>query len=185
MQMLIPPHGLDDWITRRQNGRTAADTLIFDYQSFHPPVNVIAIAQAMRVDVRIFNENTRYTSDGYLYIKNQKAHIITSPELSNAQQRFVIAHLLAHLLLHTPLEMREEKQLREVPRYWNDLDNWRDPARREEAEANAYAMQLLIPAFMIQSIKRETPVEKLMHVFQVSRQVMVIRLRELYGLGRH
>lgn len=170
------------WLQRRQNGRTAPDTIAFDSGFIMPPVDVFAICKALGVKPFRLHVHAKYKSDGYLVIQDGQASLYTSACLSTKQRRFVVAHLLGHLLLHTPLKRREERNLRKVPRYLDHLGH-RNRESREHAEASDYAMKLLVPSFMMHSIQHDASMDELAQLFQVPQSAMNYRIKQLYGLA--
>lgn len=146
------------WTQLRRRG-ISAEALLRLLGLDSPPVNVEWIATQLGVFIH------RVPSPGWvgaLEVNNDRADLWVADGDAFVRQRFTIAHELGHLVLHPD------------DRLFRDISFMGD---RKEMQANRWAADLLMPAFMVIPIARDFGynVKKLSNLFQVSEQAMKIR----------
>lgn len=115
-----------------RNSKATADDLLRAFNVLSAPVPVEEIATGIGVQVLYVDENSWI---GALDARGAFPRILVAHNQSTAQQRFVIAHELGHLLLH-PLDV----VYRDTESNNSDL---------QEIQANKFAADLLIPIWLI------------------------------------
>jgi hypothetical protein len=127
--------------------RARARRLLEHHEVTEPPIDVRAIARALDKEIR------ERPALGSLRGRLQGDVIEVPTGDHEYVKRFSIAHELGHVVLET----RHEDG---------------SPAERE---ANAFASELLVPGDLLQTaLRKETSIEALIRVFQVSRPVLKI-----------
>lgn len=138
------------------------------------PVDVVRIANDLGVKVwemkslpanvsgKIFRDPQHGGRSGFSIAVNSNEHL--------TRQRFTIAHEIAHFLLHR--NYLDQRDLIDDAMYRSGLTT------REEAEANNFAAQILMPIPLIQRLIDEgvTQVDALADRLEVSPTAMKIRL---------
>lgn len=140
------------------------------------PVNPTAIAHAEGVHVTADDELARLGLSGYYDVENGTPTIRYSDAESTVRQRFTIAHELGHHALGHGAAFRD-------PVAHFSLQNY-DP---DEASANRFAAELLMPADAIEYLLRTTKnatIAALASRFGVSQVAMRYRLKNLGWLDR-
>jgi Zn-dependent peptidase ImmA (M78 family) len=134
-----------------------------------PPVRLSELCHFLNATVyEADSDNLDGALLSYLEEENTKRRIImVNKDVPYTRKRFTVAHELGHLLLHhTPVNFLRNQG----PIY--------DPAR--EAEANAFASELLMP---IQAMRRLAPLNpnprSLAAAFAVSNESVYWRLKDL------
>lgn len=145
------------------------------------PVDVEDIAIVLGADLQY----EPYDGDvsGMLYRYDGGASVIgVNSRHALTRQRFTVSHEIAHLVMHTGQPMFVDKFVRV---------NRRDGAsNREEAEANAFAAELLMPRHLIErevdraltrhpAITAQELAAQLAKLFKVSAEAMSYRLQNL------
>lgn len=130
-----------------------------------PPIDVLAIARAMGVEVF---EQLGLGAIGEIDATATPPRIVVNASDAWVRKRFTMAHELGHLMMH-----QLGKQFRET--------SFARPADTLEVQANEFAAGLLMPYWMLQrtaGVKR-TPVYQLSALFQVSQPAMIYQLEKL------
>lgn len=167
------------WANTRRQARRLLEAL---HQN-QPPIDVHKIAAALKLDVI---EADLGSASGLLITKGSISTICVQSSDVRERQRFTIAHEIGH---HYLSHQREDKEHLHVNHGYavsqrGDLSSQGiDP---KEVEANQFAAELLMPAFMIRAEVekynlplRERDVAILAQIFEVSEQAMGNRLRSL------
>lgn len=117
---------------------------------------------------------------GYLCLypaeANESPRIVVSNAESYGHQRWTVAHEIWHYLKHTTDERKEAEYYPEDSSNYDSTDN-------EEANANKFATELLMPEntfrFAYKMTSRWRRNQKLSQMFLVSEQAVKRRIREL------
>lgn len=153
------------WLELRNADLTASD-LLRRFSIGNPPTPIVELATAMGIEVWFAD----MTDDGALRLdlENKEATIYIPEGAPEHRIRFTVAHELGHVMLHT----FEEVMHRDVKGV---------PLTSTEYEANQFAVDLLLPEWMVRFAAREfgTAPVRLASLFQVSESTMGIRLRAL------
>jgi Zn-dependent peptidase ImmA (M78 family) len=169
-------------MTKPSAPENAAAKLIQTAAIDRPPVPVERIAATL--GAQITYEAFDGSVSGMLFRDSQRTLIGVNSTHASNRQRFTIAHEIAHLKLHKGVFI---DQLVRV--------NWRDGiSDTEEAEANAFAAELLMPRKLMTAeienwlLKRptidpETLIAELAATFRVSTEALRYRLTNLGVLG--
>lgn len=140
-----------------------------------PPVNPIEIARNLGVDVHFVTfsdpENRSKVSGFY---DAEEDSIYVNEEEYPLRQTFTIAHELGHRVLHR--DWAASNDYRMLLRQ----DGYNDDTR--EKEANAFAANLLVPRFMLNSYYNYASPAKLSKLFAVSEPMINNRLSFEYGI---
>jgi len=168
----------------KQDPRKLAQELLESQGVRSPPVPVEKIAKAIGVQLRFSPLDEELS--GMVFIKEGTPIIGVNSLHHPNRQRFTIAHELGHIVMHRNLlsdEVHVDKQFRVL---------MRDAAAASgtdtiEIEANKFAAELLLPAFLIDQILTtntfdiddQEPLDKLAKKFRVSKQMLEYRLRAL------
>ncbi len=139
-----------------------------------PPIDPVSIAGEVGVKVVFvrFNGDSDQNVSGYFDFESNQ--IIVNRHEYPLRQTFTIAHELGHKILHEPWTRTEDYRVL-----------LRDPANTDwnpiEQEANAFAANLLMPRFLMDSWYK-LPVEQISRIFAVSVPAVKTRLSYLYGI---
>ena len=110
--------------------------IISSFSEQRYPVNLDYICQELGIKVK---KDQPLGKDGYLVCGNGKKIILVNNQITNRhRQNFVIAHELGHFLLH-------RNQLYSCD-HISDVGNQNINSQQQEAEANEFANELLIPS---------------------------------------
>jgi Zn-dependent peptidase ImmA (M78 family) len=144
------------------------------------PVPVDQVARHLGADVvyRAFEGDV----SGMVYRSRQEKVIGVNSSHAPNRQRFTMAHEIGHLVLHRGQEVYVDN--------FESRVNWRDGASdRVEAEANAFAAELLMPRSIVnrevsramqdEAISPKQLVAAMAKSFRVSQQSMQFRLENL------
>jgi Zn-dependent peptidase ImmA (M78 family) len=155
-------------------------------QRDHAPIDLIAIADTLRAEVR--EMDLADDISGVLYRDGERRIIVVNRAHSDVRKRFTIAHELGHLALHRGDKVHVDHDFR---------INLRDPSSAtaenvEEIEANAFAANLLMPAQWIWSALDEAPIDladdgqmaEVATRFGVSQHALLIRIAALNPFER-
>lgn len=156
-----------------QRAEGEALRLLKEYGLTEPPVNPRWVADALNVKVTFvrFSGEESQVSGFYDYDENE---IVVNEEEFAPRQTFTIAHELGHKVLHD--EWAKSSSYRVLLRDQNQQS--RDA---HEREADAFAANLLMPRFMLDTyVEHHTP-QQLARLFAVSLPAMKARLAHLYG----
>ncbi|GAB6138011.1 ImmA/IrrE family metallo-endopeptidase [Halanaerobaculum tunisiense] len=131
--------------------------------NFEIPINLNRAAKLLKVKIKLADINTESAT---LYKGRHKNLIIISQHQSKAQQRFNIAHELAHLLLNHTGKVFTSYEAEEKTK----------PLR--EKQADICASELLIPTLALKKkVHRcKYDLDKLAKSFKVTRQAMATKL---------
>lgn len=135
------------------------------------PVNIVGIAKFLGLEVwedrslpsgisgKLFKDKRNGGTGGY--------SIVVRAQDATVRKRFTVAHEVAHYLLHRHLfaEILTDDAL-----YRSGLST------QEEAQANGFAADLLMPWHLLSPIS-DLPTHELARRFEVSEEAMDIRLR--------
>ncbi len=153
-----------------RGGGHSAEYLLDLFGIEEPPVPVIGIAQGIGVEV-YYRPGAPWA--GLLSIEDDgsTARIFVKKEDPTTRQRFTVAHELGHLLLHKDVQVHRD----------NDYSNYVGRSRSKEREANHFAAELLMPAWMVKFAfdHMELALTELAHLFEVSQEAMHYRLKDL------
>lgn len=173
---------------RRRHIKTMVEELLKEAQIAQPPVPVERLAELRGAIVR----RVPFPGDdgevsGMLYQDGQHTIIGVNQSHFQTRQRFTIAHELGHLLLHPVDHLHLDRDFRVA---------WRDGRSAQatdikEIEANQFAAELLMPAFMLRQelegqtvdIEDDGCIKKLAGQYEVSLQAMIFRLTNLGFIG--
>ncbi|ATP43174.1 MULTISPECIES: ImmA/IrrE family metallo-endopeptidase [Pseudomonas] len=154
--------------------RTANDVLQAHWDG-RLPVNPLAIAQAMGIEVKPLTpfdqECWRPNESGHYSYRNGKPLITYNVTDAPVRQRFTIAHEIGHHVhgdLDAPRDTFEQFSARA-----------RDP---KEVAANRFAAALLMPAALVKHMvmeQRVTDLARLARAFGVSTAAMEFRLKAI------
>ncbi len=155
------------------NNRDQAMSLLKMAKITEPPVDVYKIAKLLGFSIIESDFPKNYS--GEIFIEGKVKSIGINKNHTQNRQRFSVAHELGHYLnAHQDFdvdgEMLEETEF--------DFNN---PLHRQEKEANMFASELLVPKeFLIKDLNEVgLDIDKLVKKYQVSEQVMWIRLTTL------
>lgn len=148
---------------RRSSAPVAA--LLEHFRVLRPAVPVLDIARGLgAVILRAANPGW---SGAVQVGRDGRVELWLDSAGTEARQRFTLAHLLGHLLLHEPAA------------HARGCSSFR--GSRQEAEANRFAMLLLMPRHLLDEESRAVggDVEQLAQRFGVSKVIMAARLSRL------
>ncbi len=169
---------------RKQDPRKLAQEVLEAQGVRTAPVPVEKIAKAMGVQVRFSPLDEELS--GMVFIKEGTPIIGVNSLHHPNRQRFTIAHELGHVVMHRDLltsEVHVDKQFRVLMRDATAASG----TETIEIEANKFAAELLLPAFLIDpilttntfDIDDQEPLDRLAKKFKVSRQTLEYKLRAL------
>lgn len=131
--------------------------VLLDYQVGMEPIAALGLSAQVKI------------SDGFSTIKDYQYYIFYNPGMSAGRIGFTVAHELGHILLG---HLRKEGQI--TPRN-------KEPAKGDpptETMANVYASRLLAPAFVLHSLKAESP-EEISRLCDISLQSATFRAQRM------
>jgi len=132
------------------------------------PVDVEAVAKDLGLE--IFRQDLGQGISGKLLKEDGKFMILVNKNEPHVRQRFTAAHEIGHYLLHRDLigEQFEENYMLRSDKTSN----------AQEAEANKYAAELLMPFVLIQHLMQQgyKTIDELADQLQVSKIALGIRL---------
>lgn len=152
-----------------------------------PPVDVERLARLL--GVRVGYEPLEGNLSGLLFRDEDRAVIGVNALQPRTRQRFAVAHELGHLALHEPGDRVHVD--RAFALFWPDGGPAGGPDA-SETEANAFAVELLMPAGMLGGdiagrqvdLEDDGPARRLANRYGVSPQAMAFRLAELGPVPR-
>jgi Zn-dependent peptidase ImmA (M78 family) len=164
--------------------RARARNLLRTHGVSGPPVLVEDLAHSMGITVRLAPLEDELS--GMIFMKEGRPIIVVNSIHPRNRQRFTIAHELGHYELHMSdigSHIHVDKKYFVMARDGSSSRGF-DP---KEIEANRFAAELLVPReFLIAEIRGrivdvedEEVVAELARTFQVSPQMMAIRIGEL------
>lgn len=169
LQVASPVPKRPAWVQLRRN-HAKADDLLAGFEVAYPPVDIEKMARRMGVEIRSSQD---LGSSGMLEIDEEATHAVIHVRRDHVawRQRFTVAHEIGHLMLHSG------------PKHFRDITFAGTP---EEAAANRYAADLLMPLWMLEPLvlQRGVNARYFAQVFQVSEEAINVRLGLLSGLRR-
>lgn len=160
----IPPSA------RRKLAENKADKLTDIYTSPSIPVREIAEQSGVEVVVADFGEHKDKMA-GFCDFQHEKLYV--NADDMHTRRRFTVAHELGHWLLHKDIFDKEPELYPYLPRF-----SAPDVSNILEQEANHFAANLLVPTKLLRPVK-DAPVSTLASVFDVSKTMMEIRLKNV------
>lgn len=152
-----------------------------------PPIDVKKIADFLEAEIYERGFEKEDAISGMLALDDKHTVIVVNKTHTNERKRFTIAHEIGHLMLHNYREPYIDRVIPSMIRLRDDLSPRGEDA--EEIEANVFAAELLMPAFMIEkSLEKfdfnkiydyEELITKLAKEYEVSTQAMIFRLINL------
>jgi Zn-dependent peptidase ImmA (M78 family) len=153
----------------------AAERILAEMDVTAPPVNPVALAKEMGVEVWFASFTGASKNVSGFYDCEDNSIYVNEDEYA-PRQTFTIAHELGHKVLH-----QEWANSADYKVLWRDVNGQEQDAK--EVEANAFAANLLMPKFLLDRyIDRGLPPSRLAALFAVSVPAMKNRLSKLYGL---
>lgn len=160
----------------------AASFLISENGIKNPPVNVETIAKNLDLDTIPYDLGEGVS--GALFIKKDKGFIGYNPTNHRKRQRFTIAHEIGHFILHRTQDQEKIFVDKDFIVKYRSENKYTPLEYRQEQEANAFAAELLMPSFMIESALKDPKyhlsepdlIDALSKLFDVSVPAMTIRL---------
>lgn len=167
--------------------REAAEGMLRRLGADGPPVDVERLAR--HLGVRLGYEPLEGELSGLLFRGEARAIIGVNALQPRTRQRFAIAHELGHLALHEPGDRAHVDRVFAL--FCPDDEHARAPDA-SETEANAFAVELLLPAGMLGEdiagrlvdLEDDESARRLANRYEVSPQVMAFRLAELGRASR-
>lgn len=178
------------WLDHVRSGRrVSAETLLKSHRFYFPPVDVRALAALMGVEVLEVPKERLGGLSGVIRINKAPpapfARCYVAAEDSPTRRRFTVAHELAHVMLHAR-SMGDDAVaargllVREPDGILRFEDRDFSGSEAQEAQANGYAANLLVPLWML-ARERDLDLKRLARHYQVSEEMMRIRLRRFGG----
>jgi len=141
-----------------------------------PPFDSLKIANMMDIEVFTTNFGAEDGEDvsGSVIIEDERPVIYVAKRHPRVRQRFTIAHELGHVALGH-LDGRDGELIDDAKRIRSVMWN------KEEREANAFAMELLMPIWGVREAIAAgiRTIDELSILFDVSQQAMSIRIERL------
>lgn len=146
-----------------------------------PPIPVERIA--VNLGARIRYEPFEGELSGLLFREQDRSIIGVNALHPKTRQRFTIAHEIGHMCLHQYDQLHVDRQYPGLRRDKRSAESI-DP---DEIAANAFAAELLMPAFMLErdlnghvvDFENDEFVRRLASKYKVSLQAMIVRLTNL------
>lgn len=153
---------------RQSSNRANALSLLREFRSSEPPIDVklIALGMDFKVSYSLLDDST----DSHLRIEGGKKLIIVNQNHHINKQRFSIAHEIGHFVNgHVDLGDYSTNS----PGF-----DYHNPQDRQCKEANSFAAELLMPKHLLEKdiIKTGVDTPKLAELYQVSQAAMRVRL---------
>jgi len=160
------------------NPRDAARHLLHSMQ-YRPPLNIKSLVRDHNIE--IINTTVERTVRGMLAFGDPRAMIMINSWYDKSQQRFSLAHLFGHFILHKDIGPFL------VDSATHDEKNSSQTRRRQEQDANEFATELLMPEEILRERFAKRPpyvyssnvVQPLSVQFGVSELVFALRLSQL------
>lgn len=149
--------------------RAAAERLLDKYQITQAPVDPESIAEKECVDVRYVEFSGEAANEIHGFYDHEACKIYVNSADSVEEKLFTIAHELGHHILHQEYASGEKY----VPRLKQHVDSL------EENEADAFAVQLLVPSRALEVSSLLYPSNELAKQFLVTEDV--ISKAQCYG----
>lgn len=148
--------------------RASAAQILSRFDIITPPVPIEEIVQ--RLEIRLSYPEDPGWSGAVKITPPGLADIWVASNDGPHRRRFTLAHELAHLMLHNPVESA-----------YRDISF---SGTREEVEANQYAAALLMPLWLLQQAvdAHGVSIRFLARMFDVSNAAMHVRLDKLMGM---
>lgn len=170
------------------DARARARSVLAELQISRTPIPVEYIAERKGIVVRAIPLESDLS--GMIFIKNSVPVIVVNDSHHANRRRFTIAHEIGHFELHMQ-DIGEEVHVDKTffPLARDSISSM--GFDRKEIEANRFAAELLVPRDLLVSQLRgrnvdveeedDDLIEELARLFQVSKQMMSIRIGELLG----
>ena len=158
--------------------REIVDNLLQNNRQMYPPFNVSPIANDLGITV-LEDEMPQPDISGLIAKQpDGKIYIYVNQDENINRQRFTIAHELAHYYLH--YKSSDKDGVLSFVKHRNGIYSVDDSG--EEAEANAFAAELLVPYFALEELwlAGYNDAAELARKFAVSTEMMVNRLKNCY-----
>ncbi len=164
--------------------RRQVKSLLDRAEVVEPPVPVDDIAVALGARVRYSDLDEELS--GMIYIREDTPIIGVNSRHHPNRQRFTIAHEIAHLVLHRDSLINQVHVDKRFPVLMRDASS-ATGTRLMEIEANRFAAELLMPSPFLDEMLRESgfdiddeaPLNRWAKKFQVSRQALEFRIRNM------
>jgi Zn-dependent peptidase ImmA (M78 family) len=163
---------------RQMNPRVAARHVL-NRMKYRPPLDIKSLVRDH--DIKIISRTVERSVRGMLVVDGPRAAIMLNSWFDNSQQRFSLAHLFGHFILHKHIG----PFLVEFVNY--DEKKSSQTRQRQEREANEFATELLMPEEVLRERFAKRPpylyssnvVQPLAVQFGVSELVFALRLSQL------
>lgn len=161
-----------------KKAKVKAQALVKKYDFREPPINVFSIARKEGLRIIYFQPNKKTEDVLAAFDKDSKA-IYLNADLSPKRQAFIVAHELGHFILdHDP---KHYGVLKDGSDFWNNLAN-KEKNSDIELEANAFAVELLVPEYLVKKAQREYHISNddlgtIKRLFGIPGSVLDARLR--------
>lgn len=150
--------------------------LLNEFGYSEPPVNPVDIAKRLGVKVWFVNFSGEYDAVSGFYDVEETAIYVNKDEYPH-RQTFTVAHELGHHILHKEwAKSSDYKMLFRDSGYSKNATEDKPRKPTQEQEADAFAANLLVPRYMLNSYKDILNESELSKLFVVSTQVIGFRL---------
>lgn len=156
------------WKQLREDRFSGHTSLLELFTIEEPPIPVIGMASGLGVEV-YYREDAGWESALSLNSENPEiARIFVEKDRDPEWQRFLVAHELGHLLLHSDITVHR------------DTKKTLMSSDRKEREANEFAAKLLMPQWMLEFAYdyMTSDLDRLALMFGVSPHQMRMRLHD-------
>ena len=146
--------------------RNASWQFLIDNKVSSFPVDLRTIVKSMGIKVRRDDGTFLNDSKGATFFSSDTCYIVTAPNLTAQEARYTVAHELGHITLGHTL--------------FNGSANL---PKREEYEAERFAISILAPACVLWGLDLHTPEEiaKTCDISLVSAKIRAERMKTLYA----
>lgn len=173
---------------RSRDPRQRAREVLKELGIFEVPVPVEKIAEDRGLTVRFMPLDDELS--GMIFVKEETPIVVVNSLHHPNRQRFTLAHECGHFELHMSdigSDVHVDKKYFVMARDGNSSKGF----DRKEIEANRFAAELLVPRAMliaelrgrIVDVDDEPIIAELARLFEVSTQMMSIRIGELFQTG--
>lgn len=142
------------------------------------PINVNQIAMFYNMNI-IYDDNLGNDRSGKILIESGNiATAYINAHDTPSRQRFTIAHELGHFYSY-----KKQGKTGEIIEYRNKIvvENAQDTDPLEEAYANIFAANLLVPRFLLEEIlKLNRSLNNIANMFEVSQEMLKYRIDNLF-----
>ena len=162
--------------------------IAYDFE-VKPPIDVDKIARLLGVEISEDPFEGSWADVGHICVDRKGIRIWINPfeNMNEKRRRFTLAHELGHLVLHILQDSDFQKEnicIKDNKKTFKRNNFW----DIREYQANTFAAQLLMPASLFTKeferlstlpLSKEQIIEKLSDIFQVSKQAVEFRLKNL------